>query len=410
MNHWVIYIDNNSKKKEFIKDFQKGKIPIELQEFNNKVGRLFSPFTLENLIDEEDKHDQKIISSEGQSLETMSSGEQKKALLYYLLKEKPDYIILDNPFDNLDTSFQEELKIILHESSKSISFLQIASRKSDTLSFTTNYGRLNNTTFSVIKNVVIERSNSTNAFSDVSIPKPLETFENLDSPLIKFKNVSISYGDKKVLNDISWTINKSDFWQLSGTNGSGKSTILSMIIGDNPKAFGQEIYLFGNKKGSGESVWDIKRKVGYYSPAMTNKFKGRHSVEHMLISGLNDSVGLYTIPTEVQKRLIKQWLLLLNLHDIKDTYFNTLSTGKQRLVMTARAMVKHPPLLILDEPTTGMDDNSAALLVALVNKIAKETNTAIIFVSHRREPYLEPKTVYTLEKTPTGSIGHSTTA
>lgn len=410
MNHWVIYIDNNSKKKEFIKDFQKGEIPIELQEFNNKVGRLFSPFTLENLIDEEDKHDQKIISSEGQSLETMSSGEQKKALLYYLLREKPDYIILDNPFDNLDTSFQEELKIILHESSKSISFLQIASRKSDTLSFTTNYGRLNDTTFSVIKNVVIEKSNSTNAFSDVSIPKPLETFENLDSPLIKFKNVSISYGDKKVLNDISWTINKSDFWQLSGTNGSGKSTILSMIIGDNPKAFGQEIYLFGNKKGSGESVWDIKRKVGYYSPAMTNKFKGRHSVEHMLISGLNDSVGLYTIPTEVQKRLIKQWLLLLNLHDIKDTYFNTLSTGKQRLVMTARAMVKHPPLLILDEPTTGMDDNSAALLVALVNKIAKETNTAIIFVSHRREPYLEPKTVYTLEKTPTGSIGHSTTA
>ncbi|WP_339842170.1 ATP-binding cassette domain-containing protein [uncultured Maribacter sp.] len=410
MNHWVIYIDNNSKKKEFIKDFQKGKIPIELQEFNNKVGRLFSPFTLENLIDEEDKHDQKIISSEGQSLETMSSGEQKKALLYYLLKEKPDYIILDNPFDNLDTSFQEELKIILHESSKSISFLQIASRKSDTLSFTTNYGRLNNTTFSVINNVIIERSNSTYAFSDVSIPKPLETFENFDSPLIKFKNVSISYGDKKVLNDISWTINKSDFWQLSGTNGSGKSTILSMIIGDNPKAFGQEIYLFGNKKGSGESVWDIKRKVGYYSPTMTNKFKGRHSVEHMLISGLNDSVGLYTIPTEVQKRLIKQWLLLLNLHDIKDTYFNTLSTGKQRLVMTARAMVKHPPLLILDEPTTGMDDTSAALLVALVNKIAKETNTAIIFVSHRREPYLEPKTVYTLEKTPTGSIGHSTTA
>ena len=410
MNHWVIYKDNNSKKKEFIKDFQKGEIPIELQEFNNKVGRLFSPFTLENLIDEEDKHDQKIISSEGQSLETMSSGEQKKALLYYLLREKPDFIILDNPFDNLDTSFQEELKIILHESSKSISFLQIASRKSDTLSFTTNYGRLNNTTFSVIKNVIIEKSNSTNAFSDVSIPKPLETFENLDSPLIKFKNVSISYGDKKVLNDISWTINKSDFWQLSGTNGSGKSTILSMIIGDNPKAFGQEIYLFGNKKGSGESVWDIKRKVGYYSPAMTNKFKGRHSVEHMLISGLNDSVGLYTIPTEVQKRLIKQWLLLLNLHDIKDTYFNTLSTGKQRLVMTARAMVKHPPLLILDEPTTGMDDNSAALLVALVNKIAKETNTAIIFVSHRREPYLEPKTVYTLEKTPTGSIGHGTIA
>jgi molybdate transport system ATP-binding protein len=183
-----------------------------------------------------------------------------------------------------------------------------------------------------------------------------------------------------------------------------------MITGDNPKAFGQEIYLFGNLKGSGETVWDIKKKIGYYSPAMTNKFRGRHTVENMLISGLTDSVGLYTIPTEIQKRVIKQWLLVLNLHHLKDTYFNKLSTGKQRLVMTARAMVKHPPILILDEPTSGMDDESAALLVSLVNKIAQETHTTILFVSHRKEPYLKPNSVYTLKKEPSGSIGLITIA
>ena len=409
MNHWVIYIDNNSAKKNFIEDFQKGKIPNELIEYQHKKGLLYSPFTLEKLIDEEDKHDHKIISTDIQSLETMSSGEQKKALLHYLLKEKPNFIILDNPFDNLDISFQKELKTILKEHSSHISFIQIASRKADTLSFIQNCGRLTFDTFTEIQDSTFEKQTKKHSFSDLSIPQPLENLASANNPLIQFKNVSISYGDKKILDNISWTINKGDFWQLTGANGSGKSTILSMITGDNPKAFGQEIYLFGNLKGSGETVWDIKKKIGYYSPAMTNKFKGRHTVENMLISGLTDSVGLYTIPTEVQKRVIKQWLLVLNLHDIKDTYFNKLSTGKQRLVMTARAMVKHPTLLILDEPTTGMDDNSAALLVTLVNKIAQETNTAILFVSHRKEPNLEPKSVYALEIAPSGSIGYITT-
>ncbi len=405
MKHWVIYLDNNSDKKGFLKDFEKGKIPQELQEFDNKIGRLFSPFTLEKLIDKEDKHDKKIISTEHQALETMSSGEQKRALLHYLLNEKPDYIILDNPFDNLDIAFQEELKTILKDHSKHISFIQLASRKSDTLSFINYYGRLDKSMFSITENTPLNDNEIDSAFNAVGIPQSITKFSNIESPLIHFKNVSISYGSKKILNAINWTVKKGDFWQLSGANGSGKSTMLSMIFGDNPKAYGQEIYLFGNKKGSGESVWDIKQKIGYYAPAMTLKFNGRHSVEHMLISGLNDSVGLYTIPTELQKRIIKQWLLLLNMYPIKNTYFNALSTGQQRLVMTARAMVKRPPILILDEPTAGMDDDAASLLVSLVNKFANETETAIIFVSHRTEKGLKPERILDLIPSKNGSSG-----
>lgn len=410
MKHWVIYIDNNSKKKDFLKLFSKSVLPNELKEYEYKKGRLYSQFTLEKLIEEEDKHDHKIISSKNQALETMSSGEQKKALLYYLLSQQPEYIILDNPFDNLDVSFQEELKSILQEYSSSISFIQLASRKVDTLPFINTYAKLHFSSFSKILHNEGIQNNFVNPFNTSCIPKPLKTSTVNEDPLLSFKNVTISYGDKVILNNIYWTVNKGDFWQLTGMNGSGKTTILSMITGDNPKAFGQEIYLFGTRKGSGESVWDIKKKIGYYSPAMTNKFKGRHSVEHMLISGLTDSVGLYTIPSEMQKRVIKDWLHLLDLYEIKDTFFNELSIGKQRLVMTARAMVKHPPLLILDEPTAGMDDTSAALLVALVNKIAKETDTAIIFVSHRKEPLLKPKSLYTLLKADSGSIGATTTA
>ncbi|WP_405380958.1 ATP-binding cassette domain-containing protein [Maribacter sp. LLG6340-A2] len=405
MNHWAIYLDNDANKKGFIKDFQHGKIPTALKEYALKTGKLFSQFTLEKLMDKEDKHDKKIISNEGQELRTMSSGEQKRALLFYLLKEKPDYIILDNPFDNLDIGFQEDLKTILEEHSKSISFIQLASRKSDTLSFITNYARIEKDQFSVMDTSPNNENQIPHSFTSISIPKSGIEFPNLPDTLVDFKNVSISYGDKKILNNINWSIKKGDFWQLSGTNGSGKSTILSMIFGDNPKAYGQEIHLFGSKKGSGESVWDIKKKIGYYSPAMTDKFSGRHSIENMLISGLNDSVGLYTRPTEFQKRIIKQWLAILDVTSIKNTFFNKLSTGKQRLIMTARAMVKQPPLLILDEPTAGMDDESAALLVALVNKFAAETNTAIIFVSHRKEKGLKPKQTFNLIPSEQGSTG-----
>ncbi|WP_027064670.1 ATP-binding cassette domain-containing protein [Maribacter sp. Hel_I_7] len=405
MNHWVIYLDNNSNKKGFLKNFQKGKMPINFLEFENKTGKLFSPFTLEKLIDEEDKHDKKIISTAHQSLESMSSGEQKRALLHHLLSKNPDYIILDNPFDNLDITFQAQLKDILKSHSSYISFILLASRKADTLSFINNYGKLDKDEFSVIKNIEFNENSSIEAFSQVSIPNAITTYSGFQNPLINFKNVNVAYGEIRILNNINWTINKGDFWQLSGTNGSGKSTILSMIFGDNPKAFGQDIYLFGNKKGSGESVWDIKNKIGYYAPAMTNKFNGRHSIENMLISGLTDSVGLYTIPTELQKRIVKQWLTLLDLHALKKAYFNTLSTGKQRLVMTARAMVKRPPILILDEPTAGMDDDSAALLVALVNKFSEETDTAIIFVSHRKEKGLKPKRILNLIPSENGSLG-----
>lgn len=223
--------------------------------------------------------------------------------------------------------------------------------------------------------------------------------------LIRLKNISVKYLDKPILNNINWTIQKGDFWELRGKNGSGKTTILSMITGENPKGYGQELYIFGNKKGSGESVWELKKSIGYFTPSITDKFTGYHSVEHMIISGLTDSIGLYVRPSEIQKRLAKEWLQLIDMWNYRDKLYHSLTMGQKRLVMCARAMVKHPPLLILDEPTAGLDDNSAALFVSLVNKFSKASNTTIIFVSHRREPGLKPNKIFQLEMTDKGSLG-----
>ena len=141
---------------------------------------------------------------------------------------------------------------------------------------------------------------------------------------------------------------------------------------------------------------------------MTDKFSGLHSAFNMVISGMNDSVGLYLLATENQRALAKEWLIILGLWHLRDVNFAELSTGQQRMIMTARAMIKHPPLLILDEPTAGLDDESAILFISLVNKIARESQTAIIFVSHRKEPGLEPQYIYELQVTSERSIGKRT--
>ena len=406
IEHWAIFINNDSRKSQFIKNILQGTTPLEFESLKHKEGLLFSKITLNKFIDEEERHDIKIINKNtAQKLKTMSSGEQKKALLAYIFQLKPDFIVLDNPFDNLDTDSQNDLKVSLQNISKSTSIIQLISRKADMLPFISNLMLLDKSTLRPQPQSTENDNTDTDIDFSGRIPLPLTPTDYHGSVLIDCKNINVVYGEKKILQNINWTIKKGEFWQLIGKNGSGKSTLLSMITGDNHKGYGQQLYLFGQRKGSGESVWDIKKRIGYYTPAMTDKFSGLHSAMNMVISGMNDSVGLYLRATENQKALAKEWLTILDLWHLRDVYFAELSTGQQRMIMTARAMIKHPPLLILDEPTAGLDDENARLFIALVNKIAKESETAVVFVSHRKEEGLEPQYTYELVQSPLGSIG-----
>jgi molybdate transport system ATP-binding protein len=218
------------------------------------------------------------------------------------------------------------------------------------------------------------------------------------------KDVTVAYEERPILNGINWTIKPGEFWQLIGPNGSGKSTLLTMIDGDNPKAFGQEIYLFGQLKGTGETVWDIKKKLGYFTPSMMELFKARrHKAEGMIIGGLHDSIGLYHTPSAAQQDLAGKWLKVIGLECKSKVAFVDLSQVEQRMVLIARAMIKHPPVLILDEPSNGLDDYSAAMLVTLINKIAQESRSTILYVSHRSEDGLQPDHILELIPSPDGS-------
>ena len=402
--HWAIFIDNTSNKGRLITSILQRNATDHFETLNGLKGSLFSKLALEKFIEKEDRHNKKVITKDTvQSLKTMSSGERKKALLKYILESKPDYIILDSPFDNLDVDTQAELKKTLQDICEKTSLVQFVSRKIDLLPFIDSFYKLE--VNDLIPSDGFQGSENMSTNLSGAIPPPIKNLSFEGEVLIELKNVNVSYLDKPILKNINWNIKKGDFWELRGKNGSGKTTILSMITGENPKGYGQGLFIFGRKKGSGESVWEIKKRIGYFTPSLTDKFTGYHSVESMIISGLNDSIGLYTKPTEIQLRIAKTWLQLISMWDFKDSLFHDLSMGQKGLVMCARAMIKHPILLIFDEPTAGLDDHSAALFVNLVNKFARESETTVVFVSHRKEPNLNPDFVYELEMGSDGSTG-----
>ena len=405
---YAILTQNNSSTKQLVENLLKNRLVNGLSELQALNGLLFSRSEINRYMDEEERHDIKVLTKESeQALKTMSSGEQKKALLNYLLQQDPDFMVLVNPFDNLDVATQAKLKEQLLDIASNKILVQLVSRLDDILPVTTHFFKLDgDSLYQYDSPDTFWNENKTKTFNfNGTIPLPLSPIEVEGIELVSFKNVSVSFDGRQVLHQINWTIKKGDFWQLIGPNGSGKSTLLSMITGDSHKGYGQDLTIFGHKKGSGESVWDLKQKIGYFTPAITNKFRGYHTLENMIISGLHDSIGLYVQPTDSEKHLANKWLNLLNLKDRKEDHFRDLTVGEKRLVMVARAMVKHPPLLILDEPTVGLDDVSANLFVALVNKIARESDTSIVFVSHRKEPQLTPEYIYELYPSEKGSTG-----
>ena len=372
-------------------------------------GALYSHITINKIIEEELLHDQFVITtSTNSSLKSMSSGEQKKALLQYIINKKPGFIVVDNVLDNLDTAAQDDILSSLKKIATDILIIQIINRKKDILPFIEKVFTIKNNKVCKEESIIdyLNKKNETGAihFPEI-IPAALHSYTLPQTPLIQLKGVSVSYDGRKILNDINWTINPGEFWQLAGPNGSGKSTILSLITGDNPKGYGQNLVLFGIKKGSGETVWDIKQNIGYLTPTMTQFFPRLDSAEKMVLSGFFDSVGLYCIPNETQVKTAQNWLRLIGLYEERNQPFCFLPLGKQRMVLVARAMVKHPPLLILDEPASGLNDDDIMIFTSLINKIAAESTTAIVYVSHRPEQGLAPQYVFELQTGANGSSG-----
>ncbi|NQZ32499.1 MAG: molybdate ABC transporter ATP-binding protein ModF [Oceanospirillaceae bacterium] len=329
------------------------------------------------------------------SFRALSTGETRKVLLIKAMASQPELLILDEPFDGLDANTLAMLQNYLTQLSKQTNILMVLNRCDEIPAFITHLGYMQQGTLAhtaaltdqqasreLLQLLHIKTSDLQIPVTDISTIK-----QGLDpgQPLVKLTDIAVKYDQVKIVEDFNWQINPGEHWQLSGPNGSGKTAILSLITGDHPQSYSNDIFVFGFKRGSGESIWQIKQYIGYVSTALQWEYRVGTSLRNVIVSGFYDSIGLYTKASDNQKTIADQWLVLLGMDDRADVSFNKLSFGDQRLLLIARAMVKHPPLLILDEPCLGLDDINRQLVLALIEKICAGGQSTVLYVNHHRE-------------------------
>jgi molybdate transport system ATP-binding protein len=208
--------------------------------------------------------------------------------------------------------------------------------------------------------------------------KPVEPFDFI----VRMNSVNIRYGDAVILKDVNWTIRQGERWALVGANGSGKSTLLSLINGDNPQAYANDILLFDRKRGSGESIWDIKKKIGFVSPELFQYFPSSMTCIQVVESGFYDTLGLFRPSNVKLAEIARRWMKLIGVNVKESQLFRNVSASNQRLCLLARAMVKNPPLFIFDEPCQGLDAHQQVHFKQVVNTICRNSKASLIYVSH----------------------------
>lgn len=310
----------------------------------------------------------------------LSSGEHKKLQLIKGLWVKPQLLILDEPYTGLD----EQSRTVLNN------WLDDLVNEGVQLILISNDTRLPKSInrYAHIVDGKLEKVDVPTEFAKDArrrkkeLPSFLKVIPNTHyESIAELKNIFIRYGEKEVLKDVSWKVNVGDKWLLQGPNGSGKSTLLSLINADHPQAYGHDISLFGKKRGTGESIWDIKEKIGIISPEMHWYFDQNATVWHTIASGFYDSIGWFIAVKFEEKKKIEELLEFFELTEFKDQQLVTLPLGKQRLALLARTIVKNPPLLVLDEPCQGLDTEQTQYFNHLVDELAHHGKT-LIYVGH----------------------------
>lgn len=345
----------------------------------------------------EDSYVKKIVETLGASellekkITFLSSGELRKFLIIRVLVKKPRILILDNPFIGLDAPSRKVLVDLLSqledlEKTQAVLLLSNIHDIPETVTHVmpmlalTRYPTYDRPTFMADASL---HQKMFPALSDtVSLPVLETPNERPYDIAFRLEKVNIRYGKRTILEKVEWEVRRGEHWSLTGPNGCGKSTLLSLLYADNPQAYANTYYLFDRKRGTGESIWDIKKRIGYVSPEIHLYFRQNVPLLKVVASGFYDSIGLFRPCTSEQEAEALRWMDVFGIKALKDRLFLTLSSGEQRLALLARAFVKDPDLLILDEPLHGLDERNKQLASNVIERFCARKAKTLVYVTH----------------------------
>lgn len=327
----------------------------------------------------------------------LSSGELRKFLIVRTLLSRPRVLILDNPFIGLDAPSRELLVEMLGQMTrmKGVQVVLLLSNPADIPGMITHVLPVHDRAclapvgreaflgdHELIARLFPTEGLLGDEDVDCLLPVQADKEPSTHEVTLRMEHVHIRYGSRTILKDLDWEIKNGEKWALFGPNGAGKSTLLSLVYADNPQSYANTLYLFDRKRGSGESIWDIKKRIGYVSPEMHLYYKENVPAVNIVGSGFFDSIGLFRKCNDEQAAVALEWMKVFGIEHLKDRLFLTLSSGEQRLVLLARAFVKDPDLIILDEPLHGLDVSSKKKAARIIERFCDRPGKTLIYVTH----------------------------
>ncbi|MGW8195716.1 MAG: ATP-binding cassette domain-containing protein [Desulforhopalus sp.] len=326
----------------------------------------------------------------------LSSGQSRKLLLLKKLTSGVQTLLLQNPYDGLDDESCRELNLFLRQlCDTNIELMIFINSENDIPPWCSHLALFEAGQMSLagrrqeIPSLVAPKkkahTGNTSPLEKCSATGDSAAGRVQREELIYLRDGFAAYGENILFRGLDLVLHTGDHTLITGPNGCGKSTLLDIITGDNPKCYANRLRIFGRQRGSGESIWDIKRQMGIVSPSLHRSHRIPVTVLQVILSGLHDSIGLYASVHRPEIKTARAWLDWISLSGKTDLPFKKLSFAEQRLVLIARALIKRPKLLIFDEPTQGLDDINRNTLLDLLEKIADQQLATILFVSHRKD-------------------------
>lgn len=328
----------------------------------------------------------------------LSTGERRRMMIARAPSQAPDMLVLDEPYDGLDVGFTAHLEGVIAQLSQSLPVVLIVNRMSELGAHITHLACLDHGALVCAgSREEVEGSALWEQLQALHLQLPplpsappdfVAHVPNDDEPIIEMRGVKVGYHQKPIIHGLDWKVMPGEHWKVSGPNGCGKSTLVNLVSGDHPQCYANDIRLFGHRRGQGESIWDIKRHMGLMSTALHQQYRVTVTAETVLLSGFFDSIGVYRPVKPYQREIVAEWLDFLHMTPFKNSLFQQLSFGQQRMLLIARALIKRPHLLILDEPCQGLDPMNRGLVIRLIEQVCERDLAQLLYISHDPEDHI----------------------